>query len=177
MRALRVSIALLVLLILNSVCVAGGLRQIFDVYKHKDIELCFEQKSINGMSGQTIEKKGRLKIVANEKLMFSYKNERLVIDNFKAIDYRDNKTQVYKLSGFEKVLFLMFIGKKDLNELFRTEELDNNTYRLYPKYQSNIDSVVVRLDNGTVRELTISDIYANRTIYTFYAPDSCRAFR
>ncbi|AEA34141.1 outer-membrane lipoprotein carrier protein LolA [Hippea maritima] len=175
MKVLRALAVLLVLPILSSICFADGLKQIFDVYKHKSIHLCFSQKSINGMSGQTIEKSGTLKIVANKKLIFSYKNEKLVIDDFKAVDYKDNETQVYKLTGFDKVLFLMFVGKKDLDELFKIKDVDNNTYRLFPKYQSSIDCVSVKLDNDTVKELQISDIYANKTIYTFNASNSCRA--
>ncbi|WP_035588725.1 LolA family protein [Hippea jasoniae] len=167
MKELRIFLSLLVLLIaVNSY--SFDLNGFFNSYRNKDVSLCFKQISINAMTGQSIEKSGKMYIKSKEYIKFSYPNETIVIDNFKVIDKKDNQTQVYKLTGFNKVLFLMFVGKKDLNELFYVKRLKKDNYLLKPKYQSNIDSIRFSLDNSTKR-LDITDIYSNQTRYIFYA--------
>ena len=164
----RILIASLSLLVLLTVDALGfDINDIFNVYKHKNIELCFNQVSINGMTGQSIERRGIMKIIAQKKMEFDYPDERVIIDNFKAIDVKGNKKYVYKLSGFNRVLFNMFLGKKDIKELFFERRVDNLTYQLAPKYQSNISSVYVFVSNDRVKKIKIVDIYANKTIYTF----------
>ncbi len=165
-RVLIASLSLLVLLTADAL--GFDINDIFNVYKHKNIELCFEQVSINGMTGQSIERHGVMKIIAQKRMEFDYPDERVIIDNFKAIDVKGNKKYVYKLSGFNRVLFNMFLGKKDIKELFYERKIDNSTYQLAPKYQSNISSVYVNFLKDRVKKIKIVDIYANKTIYTFH---------
>ncbi len=175
MKGLRVLASLLVLLILISISNAADINNIFDAYKNKDIKLCFKQISINGMTGQKIEKNGILFIKAKKEMVFDYGNEKVLIDNFKAVDVKKETKTVYKLTGFNKVLFLMFLGKKELSELFEIENTDNKTFKLLPKYDSNIESVYVEFLKDKVRNIKITDIYANKTIYYFYALPCKRA--
>ena len=174
-RVWIVSLSLLVLLTANAF--GFDINNIFNAYKHKDIELCFDQTSINGMTGQSIERHGVMKIIAQKMMEFDYPNENVVIDNFKAIDIKGNKKYVYKLSGFNKVLFNMFLGKKDIKELFYERKIDNSTYQLAPKYQSDISSVYVHFIKNRVKKIKIVDIYANKTVYTFHDLPCKRAQR
>ncbi len=165
-KMLIVSLSLLVLFTTNAL--GFDINNIFNAYKHKNIELCFKQVSINGMTGQSIERCGVMKIIARKMMKFNYIDEKIIIDNFKAIDIKGNKKYAYKLSGFNKVLFNMFLGKKDIKELFYKIKINNSTYKLVPKYQSNISSVYVHFLKDRVKKIKIVDIYANKTIYTFY---------
>ena len=161
-----VFLSLWVLLTVSSF--AFDINDIFNTYRHKNIKLCFTQVSINGMTGQSIEKKGVMTILASKRMEFDYPNEKVVIDNFKAIDEKNGKKYIYKLSGFNRVLFNMFLGRENIKELFNERRVDNSTYQLIPRYQSNISSVFVYLSKNRVKKIKIVDIYANRTIYTFY---------
>ncbi len=147
---------------------AFDINDIFNVYRHKSIKLCFTQLSINGMTGQSIERKAIMTIVANRRMEFEYPDEKIVINNFQAVDVKNGKRRVYKLSGFNRVLFDMFLGRKNIKELFDERRVDNSTYQLLPKYESNIASVYVYISNDRVKKIKIVDIYANRTVYTFY---------
>ncbi|WP_155825409.1 hypothetical protein [Hippea alviniae] len=169
MKGLRVLASLLALLTLISISNAADINNIFNAYKNRDVKLCFKQVSINGMTGQKIEKDGILFIKAKKEMIFDYGNEKILIDNFKAVDVKGKTETVYKLTGFNKVLFLMFLGKKELSDLFNIKESDNGTFELLPKYESSIDNVIVRFFKDSVKEIKITDIYANKTIYYFHA--------
>ena len=145
---------------------ACELENIFKLYSNKDTALCFKQTVINSMSGQSIVKNGRLTIKDKKYMVFDYKNERVVIDNFEAVDYLNGKKTIYKLNGFNKILYLMFLGKKKFNELFFVKK-KKNLYILEPKYQSNVDSVELAFCKNSIDNLTIIDIYSNKTIYNF----------
>ena len=136
--------------------------------KDRNTVVCFKQESLNAMSGQKIVKNGILYIKYQKQMIFDYTNtnEKVKINNFNVIDYIGNKKQIYKLSGFNKILYQLFIGKKDIDELFKVDR-KNRLFILTPKYQSNIDSIYLTIKNNKLHKLTIVDIYANKTIYTF----------
>ncbi len=168
MKILIALVSLLVLLIPNSFAV--NINNIFNTYKNRDVKLCFRQISINGMTGQTIERQGLMLIKAKKTMEFRYPDETVFINNFQVIDKRDNKTNVYKLQGFNRALFYMFLGKEDLHDLFAIRQLDNSTYQMSPRYQSNIASIFVYFEGNRVKEIKVVDIYANKTEYFFYDP-------
>jgi hypothetical protein len=142
------------------------IKHIFRVYDNKDTKLDFTQTSINAMSGQKIIKNGILTIKPKREMVFDYPDEEIVINDFEVIDYKGSKKYIYKLDGFNKTLFLLFLGKKDVDELFDIKEV-NSEFVFSPKYQSNIDRVYAIFDNEQIKELTIVDIYSNQTIYRF----------
>lgn len=165
-KVLVIFLSLLVLLIAKAF--SFDLNNIFNAYKNKSIKMCFTQLSINGMTGQSIKRVGVMTIEAQRMMEFYYPHEKIIIDNFKVTDIRGNKEYIYRLKGFNRVLFFMFLGKKNINELFSERKVDNSTYQLAPKYQSNIASIFVYFHKNRVKKLKIVDIYANKTIYTFY---------
>ncbi len=166
--------AILLVLLTGSVSFAkeSKLKHIFRIYDNKTTVFDFVQTSINAMSGQKITKRGRLKIVPKEYMTFDYKNERVIINNFEVVDYSNSKESIYKLESFNKVLFLLFLGKKDIGELFKIDK-NGDGYVLIPKYKSNIEKVYAFFKSNTIDNLTIVDIYSNRTIYQFY-DSSCK---
>jgi len=174
----KVWIAFLSLWVLLTVSsFASDINDIFNTYRHKSLKLCFTQISVNGMTGQSIEREGVMTILANKRMEFDYPGERIVIDNFEVVDEKNGKKYTYRLSGFNRVLFNMFLGRENIKELFNERRVDNSTYQLIPKYQSNIASVFVVLSKYGVKKVKIVDIYANRTIYTFYDFPCKRAHR
>ncbi len=145
----------------------SGLNSIFRFYSNKPLQLEFRQISINSMSGQRIVKTGRLTIKPHEEMIFDYPDERIIINNFKVVDYKGGAKSVYKLTGFNKVLFLLFIGKEKIDDLFVVKRVGSG-YVLRPKYKSNIDVVKLNFDkDNRLKGLTIVDIYSNRIIYKF----------
>ena len=141
--------------------------------KDKDTVTCFKQESLNAMSGQKIVKNGVLSIKYQKQMIFNYADEKIKIDDFSVIDYTKNKKQIYKLSGFNKILYQLFIGKRNIDDLFNVNKKDG-IFILTPKYQSNIDSVYLTIKDSKLYQLKIVDIYANKTIYTFFNDsDSC----
>ncbi len=169
-RGLALLVSLLVVLIATENIYAKGdtLSHIFKLYSSKPLKLEFTQISINSMSGQRIVRHGVLVVKPKEEMVFDYPDERIIIDNFKVVDYKNGNKTVYKLSGFNKVLFLLFVGKKSIDELFNIER-QKGGYLLKPKYKSNIDSVFLIFNkHKEPRSLTIVDIYSNRIIYTFH---------
>ncbi len=174
MKNLKVLTILLVLLIPLSSFGSSELTHIFKLYSNKNTVLNFKQISFNAMSGSKIVKAGKLTIETKKSMIFDYKNERVIVNDFEAVDYSNGKKYVYKLSGFNKVLFLLFLGRERIENLFKVRK-KNGKYILVPKYKSNIDKIYVGLGtNGQIDSLTIVDIYSNRTIYKFYAVDSKR---
>ncbi len=149
------------------------IKHIFKLYDNKTTILSFVQTSINAMSGQKIVKKGILTIKPKREMVFDYENEEIIINNFEVVDYKDSKKYIYKLEGFNKILFLLFLGEKDIDELFNIETKDKE-FVLTTKYKSNIDTVYAKFENEQIKELTIVDIYANQTIYQFYDSHSER---
>lgn len=174
MKKILVLLTILSVLLIGSVSFAkeSKIKHIFRVYDNKTILFDFNQVSINAMSGQKITKKGTLKIVSKKYMVFDYGNERVVINNFEVVDYANSKKSIYRLSGFNKVLFLLFLGKKDIEELFKIDK-ENGEYALTPRYKSNIERVYASFKSDTIDNLTIVDIYSNRTIYQFY-DSSCK---
>ncbi len=174
-RISTLSVILLALLITLNSFASEGIDNIFKLYADKTTALNFEQTSVNAMSGQRITRYGKLTIKAKQSMVFDYKNERVIINDFEAVDYRNGQKTVYKLSGFNKILFLLFLGKEDINGLFDVKKESENKYILTPKYKSSIAEVDVCFDKkGKIKKLTIIDIYSNKTIYKFYAVDSKR---
>ncbi len=173
MKILRVLVILSVLLITLDSYAANRITHFFKLYSNKTTVLDFKQTSINAMSGQKIERTGILTIKAKKSMIFDYKNERVIINDFEAVDYRDSKKYTYKLTGFNKVLFLLFLGKEDINSLFDIKKMQSG-YELTPKYKSNINKVYTYFKDGQIEKLIIVDIYSNRTIYEFYAADCKR---
>ncbi len=166
-RILSLLVILSVLLIANSAFSQDDtVKHIFDIYDNKTVKLDFEQTSINAMSGQKIEKKGTLTIKPKKEMIFDYENEDIRINNFEVIDYRDNKKYIYRLEGFNKVLFLLFLGQKDIEELFSISR-NGDEYVFKPKYDSNIDRVYALFGKDRIKKLIITDIYSNQTIYRF----------
>ncbi len=170
-KVFRILLALLIACNFASFSAASdNLEHIFKLYSNKTSTLCFKQTSINGMSGQKIIRDGKLTINAKKNMVFDYKNEKVIINDFEAIDYVHSKKYIYKLSGFNRVLFLLFLGKEDVNRLFSIR-FKGKEYVLTPKYKSNIDKVYAYFKNDSqIDNMTISDIYSNKTIYQFYAP-------
>ncbi len=173
MRALRLLAILSALLITSNTLANNQITHFFRLYESRSTVFKFTQTSINAMSGQKLIRNGKLTIEAKKSMIFDYKNERVIINDFEVVDYRNSEKHVYKLTGFNKVLFLLFLGKEDVNTLFEIEK-EKNEYILIPKYQSNIKKVYACFKNGQIDKLTIVDIYSNRTIYKFYAVNSKR---
>lgn len=173
MKTLRALVILSALLIAFNSYAASQITHFFKLYSNKTTVFNFKQTSVNAMSGQKIERTGTLTIKAKKSMVFDYKNERVIINDFEAVDYRDSKKYTYKLTGFNKVLFLLFLGKEDINSLFDIKKIEGG-YALTPKYKSNINKVYTYFKNGQIEKLTIIDIYSNRTIYEFYAADRKR---
>lgn len=167
----------MILLVLAAVNVSAYNIKDFGIILKKDRNTiaCFKQESLNAMSGQKIAKNGILYIKYQKQMVFDYTDadEKVKINDFNVIDYIGNKKQIYKLSGFNKILYQLFIGKKDIDELFKVNR-KNRLFILTPKYQSNIDSIYLTTKNNKLHQLTIVDIYANKTIYTFNDSD-CRS--
>lgn len=167
-----VILAILLVLVANSVS-AYNIKDFGVILKKdKNTVTCFKQESLNAMSGQKIIKNGVLSIKYQRQMIFNYGNEKIVINDFSVIDYTKKKKQVYKLSGFNRILYQLFIGKKDIGDLFKVDKKDGS-FILTPKYQSNIDSVYLTMKNNKLYRLKIVDIYANKTIYTFDDSDRC----
>ncbi len=143
------------------------IKHIFKLYDNKTTELDFTQISINAMSGQKIIKNGKLTIKPKREMVFDYKNEEIIVNDFEVVDFKGDKKYVYKLEGFNKILFLLFLGQKDIDELFNITK-NGKEFTFTPKYQSNIDRVYAVFDKEQIKELTIVDIYSNQTIYKFY---------
>jgi len=172
-KILKILAVLSVLLITLDSYAANRITRFFKLYSNKTTVLSFKQTSINAMSGQKITRKGTLTIKAKKSMVFDYKNERVIINDFEAVDYRDSKKYTYKLTGFNKVLFLLFLGREDINSLFDIKKMQEE-YLLIPKYKSNINKVYAYFKKGQIDKLIIVDIYSNRTIYEFHAADCKR---
>ncbi len=140
----------------------------------KRISVCFLQVSHNAMSGQTIRRRGRLVIVRGKSMEFFYSNEqKVLITNFQVEFYQHGEESVYKLQGFNRILYQLFIGKEDVNRLFHIEEKGNSDFILIPLYKSQIQTVELHLEHGKLHSINITDIYSNVVSYTFEYGGKC----
>ncbi len=162
------SLISLVLLIAEVVCSASSIDHFFHFYNNRPLKLKFTQISVNGMSGQRISRSGILIVKPKQELVFDYPKERVIINDFEVVDYKNGSRYVYKLTGFNRVLFHLFLGQKKITDLFRVKKTGNNTFVLLPRYKSSIDRIYVRFDKNRIVGLTIIDIYSNRIIYAFH---------